>query len=79
MPSSRLEPRHGVADSERGAYRPLGVVVVRHWRAEHCHDTVTDVLVDAATETLDQAIGQREEAVGQLVGRLGAELAGSGG
>ena len=48
--------RHGGADRERGAHRPLRVVAVGDRGAEHRHGTVADVLVDGAAEALDQAI-----------------------
>ena len=71
--------RHGVADRERGAHRPLRIVAVGDRRAEHRHCAVADVLVDSAPESLDQAVDQAEEAVGHLVHRLGPELVGQAG
>ena len=67
--------RHGVADGQRGAHRPLGVVAVGQRRAEHRHDAVADVLVDPAAVLLDQAVDALEEAAEQRVHLLGVELA----
>ncbi len=69
------ERRHRVADRERGAGRPLGVVAVRDRRAEHRHHAVADVLVDPAAEGRDEAVGAREETAEQAVHLLGVELA----
>ena len=70
------EGRHGVADRERGAHRALGIVVVRHGCAEHRHHAIADVFVHGAAEALDEVVGGREEAVGEVVRRLGPELMG---
>ena len=79
-PSSRLKRRHGVADRERGADRALGVVAVGDRGAEHRHDAVADVLVDACRRSsLDQAVDEAEEAAEQGVHLLGVELAGQPG
>ena len=67
--------RHGIADRQRRAHRPFRVVAMRDRRAEHRHGAVADVLVDGAAEPLDQAIDEAEEASGQVVHRLGTELA----
>ena len=42
-----------VADGDRGADRPLGVVVARHRRAEDRHHRVADELLDGAAEALE--------------------------
>jgi hypothetical protein len=67
-----------IAD-ERRARRPLRIVAVRHGCPEHRHHAVADVLVDGAAETLDQAIGELEEAIGHGVHGFGAELMGQAG
>jgi hypothetical protein len=70
----RGEVRHGNADRERGAGRPLRVVAMRHRRPEHGHDAVADVLVDRAAEATDDAVDPREEALEQAVHLLGVQL-----
>ena len=65
---------HRVADGERRAHGPLGIVAVGHRRAEHPHDAVADVLVDGAAVLLDQPVGDREEAVEQVVHLLRVQL-----
>ena len=44
---------------ERGADRPLGVVLVDHRRAEDRHDRVADELLDRAAEALDLVLDAR--------------------
>ena len=44
-----------VADGERGANGPLGIVAVRHRGAEHAHDRVADELLDLAAVALELA------------------------
>ena len=55
--TSRLGER--VADRERRAHRPLGIVLVRDRRAEDGHDGVADELLDRAAVPLELAADRR--------------------
>ena len=46
---------------ERRADRALGIVLVRHRRAEHAHDRVSDELVEGSSEPLDVQLHARVE------------------
>jgi hypothetical protein len=65
---------HGITDRERSARGALGVVAVGDWRAEHRHDAVADVLVDAAAEALDNAVDAGEEPLEHGMNVLGVQL-----
>ena len=51
--SRLVDLAHRRLHPEAGAHRALGVVAVRHRRAEDRHHVVADELVDVAAETLD--------------------------
>ena len=51
-----------VADGERRAHRPLGIVSVRDGRAEQAHHRVADELLDRAAEPLDLGPAARSTA-----------------
>ena len=51
--SSSRRSRDPVADRERGAHRPLGIVLVRDRRAEERHHRVADELLDRAAVALE--------------------------
>jgi hypothetical protein len=54
-PDAHLEPllvTGPVADGQRGAHRPLRIVLVRDGRAEHGHDRIADELLHCAPEAL---------------------------
>ena len=74
-PSEALgERRHRVPDRQSRACGPLGIVAMRHRRAEHAHDAVADMLVHGSAVRLDHAVGDREEAFDQVVQFLGVQL-----
>ena len=61
LPSAADRIRHGVADGERRAYSPLGIVAMGNRRTEYRHYAVADMLVDAAAVLFHQPIGESEE------------------
>ena len=48
-----VELMDGLADRDRRAHRPLGIVAVGNRRSEHGHDRISDELLDRAAERLD--------------------------
>ena len=48
-----VELMDGLADRDRRAHRPLGIVAVGDRGSEHGHDRVSDELLDRAAERLD--------------------------
>jgi hypothetical protein len=61
---------HGALHPEPRAHRTLGVVLVRHRRAEDRHHVVADVLVDGAAVALHLLAEAHEGAVHERLHRL---------
>jgi hypothetical protein len=70
---------HRVLHAEPGADRPLGVVLVRHRRAEDRHDVVADVLVDGPAVALDLLAEPHERSVDERLHVLGVHPLGDRG
>jgi hypothetical protein len=61
-PHLKIEPRllsvqllHRLKHPQPRAYRPLGIILMSHRRAEHGHDRVTDELLNRGTVALQLA------------------------
>ena len=63
---------HGGLHAEPGAHGALGVVLVRHRRAEDRHHVVADVLVDRAAVALHLVAEAQQRAVHERLHRLGS-------
>ena len=73
MPELAAELGDGGMDFERCAHGALGIVAMRHGGAEHAHDAVAGVLVDAAAIRGDETVHDLEEARQQRVVLFGIE------
>src|SRR5262249_14207687 len=69
-----VDVRHRILHSKRGAHRALGVVLVRHRRAEDRHHVVADVLVDGAAVALHLVAEATQAALYEALDRLGVHL-----
>ena len=69
-----VELVHRRLHAEARPHRALGIVAVRHRRAEDRHHVVADVLVDMAAEAHDLLAKPREDPLEQPLDRLGVEL-----
>ena len=70
----RGKRRHCALDLGGRSHRACGVVTVRDRRAEHGHDCIADVLVDAAATANHDPVERLEIAAEQGVQVLGVEL-----
>ena len=70
---------HGGLHAEAGAHGALGVVLVRHGRAEDRHHVVADVLVDGAAVALDLLAEPHQGAVDERLHGLWVHALGHGG
>ena len=69
--ADRMVAARGLEQIERGAHRPLGIVLMGDRRAEHAHRRVADELVQRAPEPLDRALRplvERHERAADILG-----------
>ena len=65
---------NGFMDVMRRSHRPFRIVGMGEWCAEHRHDVVAHMFVDAAAVALDDLVHDPEIAVEESVGCFGAEV-----
>ena len=70
----RRDFSQALSDRQRGQQGAAHMVLVRQWRAEQRHETVTEKLVDRALQQMHLGQGKFEELVEQLVHLVGPQV-----